>query len=117
MAFTKALLSGSNNGKQIKVTGTDSAGAVTVHTAVAGTSDLDEIWIYAYNHDTTERDLTLQWGGTTSPDDLMVVPVRPKSGRLLVCDGKLLQNGLLVKAFAEAANVIMLDGFVNKIAP
>jgi hypothetical protein len=46
--FTKKKLSGSTDGKAIKVTGTDTAGAVTVHTSVAGTTvgTFDEIWLY-----------------------------------------------------------------------
>ncbi len=114
--YTKALLSGSTNGKQIKVTGATSGAAVTVHTAVAGTAALDEIYIYAYNDDTVSRLLTLQWGGTTEPDNAIRVSVPPKGGRLLVADGMLLQNGLEIKAYADAANVVILDGFVNSIA-
>lgn len=113
--FSKALLSGSTNGKQIKVTGTSVGGAVTIHTAVAGTSAWDEIWLYAFNSDSTARLLTILWGGTTEPDNDIQVVVQPQSGRLLVCDGMLLQNSLIVKAYAATANVIMIDGFVNAI--
>ena len=115
MTYTKQLLSGSVQGKQIKVTGTNVAGAVTVHTAVAGTAAWDEIWIYAFNADTVSRVLTLLWGGTTEPDNDIIATLFPKSGRLLVVDGALLQNGLLVKAYADAANVVLIDGFVNAI--
>ena len=114
--FTKQLLSGSTNGKQIKVTGTNVAGSVTLHTAVSGTAAWDEIWIYAFNADTSSRVLTLLWGGTTEPDNDIIVTLVAKSGRLLVVDGALLQNGLLVKAYADAANVVLIDGFVNNIA-
>lgn len=114
--FTKQLLSGSTNGKQIKITGTNSGGAVTVHTAVSGTSSFDEIWIYAYNSDSVTRNVTILWGGTTTPDNQMFFPVPSQSGRFQLIDGALLQNSLVVKAFADAANVVMLDGFVNNIA-
>ena len=43
--YSKQLLSGSTNGKGIKIANT----STTVHTAVAGTSDIDEIWLYAVN--------------------------------------------------------------------
>jgi len=114
--YNKALLSGSTQGKQIKVTSTTSGAADTVHTAVAGTTDLDEIWLYVYNADTVTRTLTLLWGGTTAPDNVIKTGVPAQSGRLLVVDGMLLQNGLVVKAYADAANVLILDGFVNQIA-
>jgi hypothetical protein len=32
-----------------------------------------------------------------------------------VCPGLLLQNGLVIKAFAAAANVVMINGYVNRI--
>lgn len=112
--FTKYLLSGSTNGRQIKVAATSSPGT-TLHTAVSGTSDIDEIWLYAYNSDTVDRELTLQWGGTTSPDDDVKVTIPAKSGKMLVIAGETLQNSLVVKAYAAATNVIMVSGFVNRI--
>lgn len=113
--YTKNLLSGSTNGKQILVSGTTSGAAITVHTAVAGTSALDEVYIYAYNLNTVNVTLTLMWGGTTSPDDYMTISISAQAGRVLLVDGKLLQNGLIVKAFASDGTSILLDGFVNKI--
>lgn len=112
--FAKALLSGSTNGKDIKVVATSSAGT-TIHTAVSGTSSFDEIWLWAVNHDTVARLLTIQWGGTTSPDDNIEVTIPAQGGLTLVIPGLLLQNSLVVKAFAAAANVILINGFVNTI--
>jgi hypothetical protein len=112
--FTKALLSGSTNGKGILVTGTSTGASVTVHTAVSGTTSLDEIWIWAMNNDTVDRVLTIEWGETTATNDT-VINIPTKSGRFLIIDGRLLQNSLVVTAFAAAANVIVLDGFVNKV--
>lgn len=44
----KRKLSGSTDGLPIKVTGTNTAGGVTIHTSVAGTTPgtFDEIWIW-----------------------------------------------------------------------
>ena len=114
--FTKQLLSGSTNGTQIVVTGYGTATAVTVHTAVAGTAALDEVWLYAYNDDTATRTLSVAFGGTVTPNNVIRTGVPSRSGRILVCDGMLLQNGLVVKAYADGTNVVMLDGFVNNIA-
>jgi hypothetical protein len=113
--FTKFLLNGSTNGKQIKISGTASGSANTIHTAVSGTSSLDEIWIYCYNSDSTARSLTLLWGGTTEPDNQITISIPPLAGRVLVCDGMLLQNSLIVKAYASLTNVLLVDGFVNQI--
>jgi hypothetical protein len=113
--YTKALLSGSTNGKQIKITGTSSGAVVTLHTAVAGTAAWDEIWLYACNTSASAVTLTICWGGTTAPDNNMVIVLSATSGRVLVVDGALLQNGLVASSFASAANVIVMDGFVNRI--
>ena len=112
--YSKQLLSGSTNGKNIKVVATATAGT-DIHTAVSGTSDMDEIWLYACNTDSTDRKLTLEFGGTTSPDDLVEVTIGAEAGWVLVCPGVLLQNSLVVKAFAAAANVVVINGYVNRI--
>ena len=112
--FTKRLLSGSTNGRQIKVTATATAGTL-LHTAVAGTDDLDEIWLWAVNTSAAAVVLTVEWGGTTSPDDLIVVEIPEDKGLILVAPGLVLQNELVVRAFAASANVIEIAGFVNRI--
>ena len=112
--YAKVKLSGGTTGKNIKVVSTATAGT-TIHTAVAGTSDLDEVWLYACNTDSTDRKLTIEYGGVTSPDDLTEVTIAAEAGWVLVCPGLLLQNGLIIKAFAAAANVVMINGYVNRI--
>ncbi len=112
--YAKQLLSGSTNGKNIKVVQTATAGT-TIHTAVSGTSDLDELWIYACNTDTSGIKLTIEYGGTTSPDDTTELTIAAESGWVLVCAGLLLQNSLVVKAFAGSANKVLVNGYVNRI--
>ena len=112
--YGKQLLSGGTTGKNIKVVATSSAGT-TIHTAVSGTSNMDEVWLYACNTDTSDRKLTIEYGGTTSPDDTIELTISAEAGWVLVCPGLLLQNSLVVKAFAAAANVVLVNGFVNRI--
>ncbi len=112
--YSKELLSGGTNGKNIKVAATATAGT-TIHTATSGTSDLDEIWLYACNTDSTDRKLTIEYGGATSPDELTEIPITAEAGWVLVVPGLLLQNSLVVKAFAAAANVVNINGFVNRV--
>lgn len=117
--FNKAKLSGAAAGNLgIKVAQTATLGT-TIHTAVAGTTanTFDEIWLWAVNSDTSARKLTLEWGGATSPDCLIEVTIPPESGLYLVAPGLILQNGLVVTAFAATANVIMIHGYVNEIKP
>lgn len=112
----KRKLSGSTDGRGIKVVATASAGT-TIHTAVAGTTagTFDEIWLYAYNSDSVARLLTIEFGGTTAPDDNIKVMLEAQSGLMLIAPGLILQNGSVVKAFAAAANVVTIFGFVNAI--
>jgi len=113
--YSKVLLSGSTQGKGIKVVQTATAGD-TIHTAVAGTSDLDEIWLYAVNSSAAAVKLTLEWGEAAAPDGNIEQILAPEAGLVLLVPGLLLQNELVVKAFASAANVILIHGFVNRIA-
>ena len=112
--YSKQRLSAGTNGKHIKVVAPASAGT-TIHTAVSGTSNLDELWLYAMNTDSSDRKLTIEYGGTTSPDDLIEQTLTTEAGWTLVIPGLLLQNGLIVKAFAAAANVVVINGYVNRI--
>ena len=88
---------------------------MTVHTATSGTSNLDEIWLYATNTSATARVLTIEFGGTTDQDDLIELEIGADSGMTLIIPGLLLQNSLVVKAFAAAGDEINLNGYVNRI--
>lgn len=114
--FSKQLLSGSTNGKAIKVAQTATAGT-TIHTAVSGTASFDEVWLYAHNSSATTVKLTLEWGEATAPDGNIEINIGAEgTGLVLVAPGLLLQNSLVVKAFAATANVVTLTGYVNRIA-
>lgn len=114
MGVLKRKLSGSTDGKPIKVVATATAGT-TIHTAVAGTTagTFDEIWLWAYNSHTAAVELTIEFGGATAPDQNIKVTLPSKGGLVLVVPGLILQNGLTVAAFAGTANVITISGFVN----
>ena len=111
--FSKLKLSGSTDGKQIKVAATATAGT-TIHTSHA--TALDEVWLFAVNSDTTARKLTIEWGEATAPDGNIEVTIPAESGYLMVIPGLCLTNSLVVKAFAATANVILINGYVNRIA-
>ena len=112
--FTKEFLSGSTSGRNVKVAATATPGTL-IHTAVSGTSSKDEIYLYATNTSTSAVKLTIEFGGTTSPDDLIEVTIPGEAGLYLVVPGLILNNALSVRAFADTANVININGFVNRI--
>lgn len=113
---TKRKLSGSTDGRGVLITTTATAGTL-VHTAVTGVvaGTWDEIWLYAYNSDTVDRVVTVEWGGVTIPSDNIKVTVPFQQGRFLLVDGAVLQNASVVRVFASAANVVVVSGFVNQI--
>ena len=108
-------LSGSTHGRGIKVAATSSAGT-TIHTATSSTSDCDVVTLYAYNSSSGAVNLTLQWGGTSTPDDDIKLSIPATSGLTLVVPDMVLRNSLVVAAYAGTTNVITLHGFVNRVA-
>jgi len=112
----KRKLSSSTNGKPILVVQTATAGT-QIHQAVAGTTagTFDEIWLFAYNGHTAAVTLTIEFGGATVPDQNIISTLASKSGLQLVVPGLILQNEMVVKAFAGTANVITISGFVNSL--
>lgn len=116
--FGKLVLSGSTDGRAIKVAATATPGT-TIHTASSTSTHFDEIWLYAQNTDTTARKLTIEFGGTSAPDDLIEITVPAESGLVLVAPGLVLKGNaspLVVKAFAASANVVTIHGYVNRIS-
>jgi hypothetical protein len=114
--YSKVKLSASTSGRPIKVVATASSGT-TIHTTL-GTASTDEVYLYANNTDTVTRTLTIQWGGTSSPDDSIVVGILPQAGIFLVIPGLILVDTgtpLVIRAFASAANIINITGYVNRI--
>lgn len=115
--FSKLTLSGSTDGRAIKVAQTATAGT-TIHTGSATATTYDEVWLYAMNTDTTDRKLTIEWGGVSAPDDLIEFTVKAESGLYLIVPGLVLKGNatpLVVRAFAASANVVTILGYVNRI--
>lgn len=116
--YSKLKLSGSTNGRGIKVAATATAGT-TIHATGTSSSVLDEVWLYAYNSDTAAIVLTVEWGGVTAPDDNIKVTVPAASGVMLVVPGLILSGtgsgASTVAAFAGTTNKIVITGYVNRI--
>lgn len=116
MAVVKRELSGGADGVPIKVSATSTPGT-TIHTASSATADgnYDEIWLYANNTSASTVKLTIEFGGTTSPDNLIEVNLEGESGLQLIVPGLILQNSKVVRAFAGTTDVLIITGFVNRI--
>lgn len=105
-------LSASTSGRPIKVAATATPGTL-LHTH-SGTG-IDRIFLQACNTSTTDVKLTLEIGGTTSPDDTMEITVAGESGFDMVLSGALLEGSLSIRAFAATADVINIIGEVQKV--
>jgi hypothetical protein len=118
-SFSKVLLSGSTGGRLIKVAATATTGT-TIHATGTSSSVIDEVWLYAVNSDTTDRKLTIEFGGTTAPDDIIEQTITAESGLILVVPGLTLTGtgsaARTITAFAASANVILIGGYVNRIS-
>jgi len=111
--FSKVILSGSTNGKFINISASATPGTA-IHTVAAGTSGLDEVWLYASNSGSTSVKLTVEYGGTTSADQIEI-SIPGESGLVLVSPGLVLNNARSISAFAGTANVISISGYANRI--
>ena len=115
--FSKIALSGSTDGRMIKVAATATAGTL-LHTGSTTATTFDEIWLYAVNTSTTSVKLTIEWGGVTSSDDLIEQSIPAESGLYLISPGLIIKGNataLIVRAFAGTANVVNIAGYVNRI--
>ncbi len=116
--FAKKILSGSTDGRPILVAATASAGTV-IHTGPTVATTLDEVWLYASNPSGAQRTLTIQWGGTTSPNDHFVLFLPAQSGLIVIAPGLIIKGNatpLVVRAFCDSANQVNISGYVNEIA-
>lgn len=112
--LTKIPLSASTDGKNILVTSAVVASGSTIHvtTTEASAGQGDEIVLYAYNSSTTGTEtLTIQWGGTSDPNDLMEFLI-PSKQHVPMINGLILRNNLTIKAASTTANKVTVNGYV-----
>lgn len=116
--YSRVLLSGSTSGRQIPVAATATAGTL-IHTAIAGATSFDEIYLWASNVTGSAATLTVEWGGVTDPGDHIVkaYSIPANSSRYPLVTGEVLNGGLAVRAFSGTASAINIGGYVNRIAP
>jgi hypothetical protein len=119
--FTKVLLSGSSQGKAIKIAATTSgSNGTTLHATGTSSSIIDELWLYAYNSASTATALTIQWGGITAVDNEVKITIPATTGLTLVIPGLILTGdgttATTTRAYAGTTNVITVSGYVNRIS-
>lgn len=117
--ITVSLGSAPANGSGGTVVRQDVPAGTTIHQTTTTSTTLDEVWLYAYNSDISPRLLVIQYSGSTYIDDDIKITIPPQSGLTLVVPGLILANSgsaNFIYAYASAANVITISGYVNRIA-
>jgi len=115
-SYSRLLLSGSTSGKPIPVAATATPGTL-LHTAIAGATAFDEVYLWVSNVTGSAATLSLEWGGVTDPGDLIskAVSVPANSGPTPVLVGQVLNGGLVLRAFSGTASALNITGYVNRI--
>ena len=111
---SKVVLSGGADGKGVLIAATATLGT-TIHTAHATAED--EIWLYVYNNDTADHTISIEFGEATTTMILKktISSQSTETGAVLVIPGWILTGSLVLTAFADAANKLVVNGYVNRI--
>jgi hypothetical protein len=112
VALRPMFSSEGNDGDMVAITQTATAGNV-LHTAVAGTNHIDEVYVYACNVHTAVVKLTLEIGGTTV-GYRSTKNVPNDDGYHLVLPGIRVNNGTIIGAFAGTTAVVNCIVIVNR---
>jgi hypothetical protein len=114
--YSGGPLSGSTNGRPIPVAATATPGTL-IHTAVAGASAFDEVYIYASNVTGAAATLTLEFGGVGDPGDHLTkgYSIAANSGPIPIATGQRVQGGVPIRAFSATGSAINVTGFYNRV--
>lgn len=107
--------SSSANGLGTLITATSSPGTV-VHIAVAGETAWDEVYLSLVNISAYKYPATVQWGGTDAAHGVPFT-VLGQDGPKCVIPGWRIRNGLYIRVYAAAANVIVAYCTISRRTP
>jgi len=105
------------DGLGILVTQTATAGT-PIHTGSSTATTIDEVWLYAYNNYSSDILLTIEYGGVTTPKDVIKQTIITQAGLVLVVPGLVVQGNAtakVVRAYAGSGSYISIFGYVNRI--
>ena len=114
--FSGGVLSGSTNGRPIPVVQTATPGTA-IHTAVAGTTSFDELYLWASNVTASAATLTIEWGGTSDPGDHLTkaYSIPANSLPIPIALGQRVQGAVVIRAFSGTASAINITGYFNRV--
>jgi DNA repair exonuclease SbcCD ATPase subunit len=103
------IMSASTNGRPIAI-GTSTT---TLHTSVTGTASIDQVWLWLSNTTTSSIVVTIEFGDTTSSDQLDYVV--PPNDTIVALSGHSINNSLVVSALAVSTGVNAV-GYVERVS-
>lgn len=111
--IVKRIFDASASGAGILLGLTSSPG-ILIHTALAGNTTRDEVWIWVTNNTGSDAYVTISWAGLLGKDQVQYL-VTARDGPKCVVPGWLLEDGASVYAWASASGALTVQGFVNRI--
>ena len=116
----KLLLSGSVAGRPIHVTATSTPGTA-IHTTTTASAQIDEVWLYTSYIGSGTPSITLEFGGTTNPNDRIQAFLTGSSGLYVLTPGLILtasgSTASTIRAFASTGSGVVVTGYVNRFTP
>jgi len=114
LTYSRQLLSNSTNGRPISVDSTSSPGQ-SIHTPqTTGTSDREEVYLYAHLLATTDKRVIIHWGGTATADEIRQ-DIVDGDGLHVVSPGLTLTGtAATIGAYCTATGLIAISGWVNR---
>jgi hypothetical protein len=117
--YKKDFLSESDGGIPIKI-GASVTPGTPIHSTDNFPLNIDEVWLYANNSSGSAVTLTIEYGGTASPDNLITFSLPASSSMTKIIPGMIISansnfESSNISAFASTADVVTVMGFVNKI--
>jgi hypothetical protein len=116
--YSRQLLSQSVNGMPIKLVATATPGTL-VHTALAGTTGFDEVYLWFTNTTNAAVSVTIEFGDATAPDHHLVdsYALPANCAPIPLITGQVLQNSKTCAAYVNVGgtNAVVVTGYVNRI--
>jgi len=113
MAVTIEFLSASSSGQGIQIANTSPSGTI-IHSGVAGTTQKDEVFLYANNTGSGAYPLVLEVGGTGSANRVFY-NIAPQDGYTLIYPGFPANNSLVFRGYSPSgANLFIVNGYAQR---
>lgn len=111
-SYQRIPLSASTNFLPINIVGITSGSPTSLHTAHA--TNIDELWLGAYNYSGSDAYLYLLLGGS-SASQILTVPIPALIGIVPILNGQSFTGGVEIKGYSDTANIISVVGYTNRI--